>query len=336
MKKYLFKLFDDNKFSIDDLVYLNYLLSSNIPFNTCLELLDNKRNRNKFKDIKERLSNGELIEKIIVKYLPSSISTYMECLLSTLSFNLSLDLSLRFYEKNKNSSDSLLTKIAYPCILLFITITALYLFDLYGLDSIFNLVSSFNEDMKLYSDIRLVFRYSITVIYYLMLVAIFLTIYFLKPTKMAYLYLFLSKHFPNSLLCTYYSEQFVSLLLICISRGYGSKQSIELLKSMKNKPVISLMAFHLEDSLLQGNSLNEAVKQKYFDNSLSRFIKISSFSNEYELILKSYVELSNQKIIRKMKQYSNTIQISTYIIIGTIIVFIYQILFMPMQAISTF
>lgn len=329
-------LFDDKKISIDDLTYLNELLSSDISFNHALELLENKNNKEIFIDIKNRLAKGELVESIIINYLPKSISAYMEPLLNTLSFQMSLDLSLRFYEKHKSGTDSLLLKIAYPCILLFVTITALYLFDLYGLDSIFSIVSSFDQGLKLYSNIRLLFRIVIQTIYYLMILIILLSLYFSRPSKMAYLYLFLSKYFPNSLISTYYSEEFVSLLLICVNRGYGSKQSLQILKKMKNKPVISLMSFHLEESLLKGETLNEATKQKYFDNSLSRFIKIANFSKDFKTILEAFVQLSRVKINRKMKQYSQTIQLFTYSFIGLIIVFIYQILFLPMQSISVF
>lgn len=329
-------LFDESKIGVDDLIYLNQLLSSDISFQHALDLLENKKNKKIFDDIKNRLSKGELIENIIITYLPKTISSYMDPLLKTLSFQMSLDLALQFYQKHKSSTDSLVSKIAYPCILLFVTITALYLFDLYGLDSIFSIVSSFDQEIKLYSNIRVLFRILITSIYYFMLLIILVVIYFSRPSKLAYLYLFLSKHFPNSLIATYYSEEFVSLLLICVKRGYGSKNSIEILKKMKNKPVISLMAFHLEDSLLKGNTLNEAVKQKYFDNSLSRFIKIANFSKDFETILMSFIDLSRIKINHKMKQYSQTIQLFTYSFIGIIIIFIYQILFMPMQAINGF
>ena len=92
----------------------------------------------------------------------------------------------------------------------------------------------------------------------------------------------------------------------------------------------------MDESLLEGETLKEAAAKKYYDSSLSRFIKIANYSNDFSLIISSYVKLAKEKIRRRMKRYTFTIQLFTYIFIGAIIIFIYQILFMPMQAISLY
>ncbi len=322
--------------SIDDISYLSKLMESDLSLSECFELIINKRNEDILKSISEKLDEGELIEKIIIDYLPRNITAYVSSLLHTLSLEETLALSLRFYERQEEDKRIILSSLAYPILLLFITITSLYLFDLYGIDAIFALIASFEPDIGLFRQVRLMFRIIINLIYYLTLIIFLLVVIYSVPKRIVLLYLFVAKHFPNSLLSIYYSQEFMSLLLICTEKGYKTKEAMGVLKAMKNKPIVSFLAFHMDESLLEGETLKEAANKNYYDSSLSRFIKIANYSNDFSLIISSYVKLAKEKIASRMKTYTFTIQLFTYLFIGAIIIFIYQILFMPMQAISLY
>lgn len=330
------RMFSERTLSIEDLSYLSKLLSTNLSISECFSLLENKRNRDIFDEIRRKLDEGILIENIIKDYLPKDIKSYVVSLLNTLSLSASLELSLQFYQKSKEDKKELINSLAYPIILLFITMTSLYLFDLYGIDSIFSLISTFNVDVGLFHAFRVLFRIVINIFYYLVLILFVVSLFFFKPNNVVMLYIFVSKHFPNSLLSIQYSQEFMALFLICSDAGYKTRESLQILKEMKSKPVISFLAFHLDESLMEGESLKDATRKKYYDSSLSRFIKIANYTNDFSEIVGSYVELSREKIKRRMKRYTSTLQIITYAFIGVIIIFIYQILFMPMQAISIY
>lgn len=332
LRKTLFK----KQLSIEDLTYISKLIDTEIPLQKTFELLKNKKNAKIFEEISIALNEGKMIEEILPQYLPKEISDYMLPLLNNTSFSLALSLSLEFNEKHTNNSNKVLGEIAYPCILMFVTMTVLYLFDIYGMDTIFGLMSSFETNLQLYQSIRLILRIIITIFYYSLLFGILIIIFFIQPKRISLLYIFLSKHFPNSLINAYYSEEFVSLLLTCIDKGCKTKQALQILKSMKTKPIISFLAFHMDESLLAGESLKEAVKKNYYDLSLSRFIKIANYTNDFSDMLKKYAILARDRIARTMKKYTLTIQLTTYCFIGIIVVFIYQILFIPMQTLSAY
>ena len=333
---FLKKIQFDQTLTIEDMLYLCKLLNTNLSLNDCFDLLNNSKNNKIFEKIKNRLHEGQLIENIIIEYTPAQLSSYLEALLSSLSFTTALKLSLDFYEKENENKNSLLNAILYPSILLFLTITALYLFDLYGLDSLFSLMGTFSDDINIYHNIRVLFRIIITIIYYGFMIFVLIIIYFRQPKRITLLYIFISKYFSNSLFNIYYCEQFVSLLLICVNHGYKTKESLQLLKKMKSKPIVAFLAFHLDDYLLKGESFKEAVKQNYYDISLSKYIKLANYTNDFSNIINSYLLITREKIKRKMKQFALTIQLTTYLIIGAIIIFIYQLLFMPMQAITMY
>lgn len=334
--EFLNKIFSKNEISIEDLSYISKLIDTNISFRQTLDLIKNKKNKIIFEKIISALDQGKMIEEVIVDYLPKQIKNYMAPLLKSISFQEALSLSLEFNEKHSKSENKILGEIAYPCVLLFVTITVLYLFDLYGMDTIFGLISSFNTNLDFYKDMRLVFRIIINIFYYGLLLGTLLLVFYTQPKRISLLYVFLSKHFPNSLINTYYSEEFVSLLLICVNRGYKTKTALSVLKSMKSKPIVSFLAFHMDESLLEGESLKEAAHSNYYDLSLSKFIKIANYTNEFSKMLESYIMLAQERITRSMKKYTLTIQLATYTFIGVIVVFIYQILFVPMQALSTY
>lgn len=332
LRKILFK----KTISIEDLTYISKLVNTNLSLQQTLQLLKNKTNAKIFDAIIYELDEGKMIEEIIVYYLPKQIGDYMIPLLKTLSFSYALSLSLEFYEKHKDNQNKLIGEIAYPCILLFVTMTVLYLFDLYGMDTIFGLIDTFGVNLKIYEGIRIIFRVIINIFYYGLLIGALLLTIFMQPKRISILYVFLSKHFPNSLITTFYSEEFVSLLQICVDKGYKTKEALAILRNMKAKPIVSFMAFHMDESLLQGETLKEASRKNYYDLALSRFIKIANYTNEFSKMLASYSSLAKEKIERKMKRYTLTIQLCTYSFIGVIVIFIYQILFVPMQALSAY
>ncbi|MBO4358245.1 MAG: type II secretion system F family protein [Erysipelotrichaceae bacterium] len=322
--------------SLEDMTYLSKLLKTNLSISECFELLGNKDNVHIFRQIREKLAEGEMIESIMTAYLPKQLRSYLESLLKYLPFSEALSLSLEFCSRQNESQDSLLGTIAYPCILLFITVTSLYLFDLYGLDSMFDLMGNFSPDIAIYGDIRIVFRIMINIIYYGFLIGVLGFIYMKQPKRIVMLYILISKHLGNSLFNLYYSEQFMSLLLICHRQGFKTRESLQILKSMKSKPIVSFLAFHLDDGLSKGDTMKEAAQKDYYDSSLSRYIKMAGYTNDFANIIASYLDVARERIRNKMKMYALTIQICTYGFIGAVIVFIYQLLFMPMQAITLF
>ena len=195
---------------------------------------------------------------------------------------------------------------------------------------------SLESNIKLYENFRVLFRVVVNVFYYGVLLTFLLIVLCMRPQRIVLLYLFVSKHFPNSFVSIYNSEEFMSLFLICIKAGYSTRESLHILKAMKNKPLISFLAFHMDESLMEGETMKEAAGKDYYDSALSRFIKIATHANDFSKIIESYISLAKEKIARRMKGYTLAIQLITYAFIGAVIIFIYQILFMPMRAISIF
>lgn len=322
--------------SDDEISYLNKLLLINTPISTCLKLIEGNDNNKMIDDILSNLQTGKTIEECIQKYIPNKINDYLLPLSKTMSFSSALDLSISFYEESKNNEKRISNSIAYPLGLLFFSLTGLYLFDAYGIDSILGLLNTFNTDLSSFSFSRTIIRFFIYVVYFGSLIISGLLLFFTRKKRIAFLYVFLSKLLPNSLVQTYYSQEFISLLLICRKKGYKTKESLKILNSIKNVPIISFLAFHLNEMLLEGQEFDVAINNKYFDDKLTKYIKIGIHSNDFNEVLENYIELAKTKINKKTKELTLFIQLLTYLLIGIIIIFVYEVLFMPMQALASY
>lgn len=328
--------FKSKNISYEDLSFLNELLNTNLPIKTCFNLIENKRNKYILDKIIEKLDKGLLIEEIILDYLPKDINNYMANLIKRLSFKDSLELALSFVNKNKTNLKTFEKALSYPVLILFASLTALYIFDLYGLDVILNLMKTFNNDISFIISFRIILRIIIYLFYFGFIVISIFLLLFLKPKRITLFYIFVCRYLPNSIIKTYFTEDFISLFTITLNFGYKTKDALEILKGLKNKPIISFLAFHIDEKLLTGASLKEAALQNYYDDSLVKFISIASYTTNFIGILNNYAYLASEKIKSRMRKYTMSIQFFSYLIVGVVIIFIYQVLFLPMQAISVF
>ncbi len=320
----------------DDLISINELLKTGLSFKQALDLIKNKDNQEIIDSIIDKLDKGKQIEEVIIKYLPKNISPYLNSLINSMPFNDSLNLSLAFIDKNKENTKTFMSSFLYPFILLFVSLSALYIFDAYGLDTILNMLKSFVGDYKSIQIFRIILRVIVYIFYFLLLVILFGILYFFNNKNITLFYILVCKYLPNTIVQKYFCVEFISLLCICINNGYKSKESLNILKSLHNKPIVSFLAFHLDEKLLEGVSLKDASKQGYYDYSLSKFINIGTYSLSFLKILNDYINLNTNLIKAKMKKLALSIQLVTYVLIGVVIIFVYQILFLPMNALANF
>lgn len=323
-----------NLIKYEELKYLNELLKSELPIKTCFSLIKDNRNEKAIDLIIKELDEGKMIENIINNHLPKEVSTYMFYLLKTLTFSKSLDLALNYYEKSKDNLEFLTKQIAYPILLLFASITGLYLFNNYGFDSIVQMMKSFKINLTGIKIMRVFMGLLTDIFYVLMIIVLTLFLYFKSPKRISIAYILMCKNFPIEFIKTYFTEDFMSLYILTTSLGYKTKDTLSILKSLKNKPIVSLIAFHIDEKLMEGNSLKSSTNIIYIDQTLNKFINIASYSKNGLSILNGYVEFASKKIMKEMKTVSSIVQIVSYVLIGFVIIFIYQILFLPMQALN--
>lgn len=324
------------RYSINDIKFLSKLIDTKMPIKTCLEIISSSKTKNLSKEISNKLDKGDLFEDIIIDYVPLNISKYFEKLIKLLGFNKTIDISLNIIETRKKNIDDVLGKALYPLILMFVSIIALILFDNFGLDSIIQMMSSFINDLSVIYLFRTIFSIVTKALFIVLIFLIGVSIAWFGFNKQVLIYCFINKLFNDNIINIYYTNEFINLYTIIINNGYKTKEALDIIKELDNMRICSYIAGKVSENLKEGNDLVNSVDINELDSSLSKFFMIASYSKDYLSILLNYLDYSKEKVNIFIKKITAYIQGSSYVVIGLIIIFVYQLLFMPMQAITGF
>lgn len=320
--------------SHDDLDILCELLKTDIALNDALDILKTSRNKEIIKKIQDRLRKGQLVSEVFTEYLNKDIKKYFMSFVSYLSFKDALSLSMKMLKKEKGLKNKIMKEISYPMILMIVTIAGIFLFNRYCFDTLISTVSEFNADIASAILFRQILDISIDIIFIFVILIIIILIFFGRKKRIVFAYIVLDKYMPNSIFKEYLSSRFVLYFNECHKTGLKTKDSIEILKSFHFEPLVSFIAFHVDTDLLSGKNMVEAMRNKYIDDRLSRFIKIAINTSELNMMLDGYILQFEKRFKKYMNKLSLGIQLTSYILVGIVIIFVYQILFIPMSMIG--
>ncbi len=320
--------------SSEDLEALNILLKTDLSLNDAFDIIKNKKNAQAFATITERLKNGELIEVIFQDHLEGELKVSFKAFSSYLSFKKTLDLILTIKEREGQLLRNVAKEIAYPLGLLSFSLIGIYLFNSYCFDPLLGSMGQLTSGLDSLYIFKNLLDLAITVVFIVMLVILSMILYFLRPKKMVLAYVILQKYLPNSVLKEYLTSQFVLFFKECYMIGLKTKDSIEVLKHLHFKPLIAFMASNVDKGLLDGKGMVGAMHNPYLDERIERFIKIALYSGEMSAMLEGYLVQFQNRFKRYCQKWSKAIQLLSYCLIGLVIIFIYQILFIPMGIIG--
>lgn len=323
-----------NSFKLSDLETISALLKTNLSLKDSFMIAKNKHNKDIFKLIIERLDNGELIESIFKDYLKDDIKKYFLAFIKYLSFNQSLNLALEISNEEKDFKIRIFKEISYPLFLLAFTVGGIYIFNQYCFDALFNSMNQFGSDINSLYVFKTILDIGINVSLVMMLVLLFGLLFFTRKKRLVMAYILLEKYWPHSMIKEYLSSRFVIYFRACYKVGLKTKETMEILKNIKDQPLISFIAFHIDEAFLKGNSIDDALKNPYIDDKLSSFVRIAMYTSEVEKMLEAYFINFKKRFSKYCQNMSKFIQLTSYLLIGVIVIFIYQILFIPMGIIG--
>lgn len=323
-------------FNAETLSSLADLLNINISLSEALDIVCTKKEKNIVRIVEDRIKNGEKISEVFADHLRGDIALYFRALINYLSFKDALVLAITTSAKKKAIVEKMVKETVYPLTLMSFSIIGIYLFNAFAFEPLINSVANFSFDKQA----LFVFKYGLDIVIDLLLFLIvaagFLFLYFRKKKHHVWLYVRLNRYFPSSMIKEYLSSQFILYLVECHKIGIKTKDSINILKSLKDQPLISFLAYHVDDAFLKGKSFEEAVNNRYLDKNLSMIIRIGIISGKLDVMMTNYLETFIKRFAQYCRIRAKIMQVASYVLIGIIIMFVYQILFIPMSAIGGF
>jgi len=321
------------KIKSDDLFLLSQLLNSDIPLANALDLLEEEKNEETIHKIKGLLESGKQLSEIIPDYIEDNIASYLSSLQKFLPLEKALALSLNFHKRKQERKKNLLKQLTYPLTVLVIAVFGLYLFKLFGLPVMNNLLLAFGTQSKILVLFDIIASLGIWLAYLLFVFAVLFYFASKRRDRLIFIYLNYCKYF-NGVWKLLISEEFISFYRLCNENGLLTLQSLDLMRSFKTKPLLSFLAYHIQEKLQQGSNLNQALELPYLDKTLQRYLKLASQSKDPNKILSMYQENVDQRIKKRSYYFVRISLALVYGFVALMLFMVYQLLFLPMQALT--
>ncbi|MBQ6655037.1 MAG: type II secretion system F family protein [Erysipelotrichaceae bacterium] len=256
--------------------------------------------------------------------------------------------SLRFYvgyldlagcieivHKRLKRRDSLkkmfLSRISYQLILFAGAMVILTVFSQYVLPSMLTVLeisSQRSEDMVfLFKTVRVIRNVLLAVI----IIAVSSGLYLVRRHRVNYLWMLLHRIGHDRLIRIMASYQFAGELEILLAASLSLNDALEILRFQRTDSFTSLLAYHFNDSLINGSDFSESLKNEFFDEQLSAIALYGLQEDDFVRSLTDYRSAVERKLERSLKKLSVALSAVCYGFVFVIIILAYQVLLLPLE-----
>ncbi len=309
-------------------------MNSGFNFLDSLEITLSKNSTFIFNSIKSQLDQGLIINEFIVDYLPRGIKEHVYSFLEFTTFVKAIELSLQLYEYDKMTKQQFIKSLLRPLILFVVSLGAVQLFIVLCLPVLLALMRDFEVNdftLRTGGTIFTLFINSVLIVLVVLLVIVF---YFIRPKNKVLGYVLLSKTYFYKTVRHFVSGQFAAYFHACVKSGYTTQTILLILQKMKQKPLLVFNAYHIEQALLKGEKIEDAINNRYLDTTLQKYIQIAVYSTGLKNMLEGYIEYNTQVGYNLCKRWAKRITLISYSSIALMLVLIYQVLLLPLSIIQ--
>ena len=310
-------------------------MKNGFSFQEAMHVMEDEKNRKAFTEIRDRLDAGAALTDFFAEYLPASCRSYVSGFLMYLPFQEALRLGMAIAENEKKQKQSVIREMLYPVLLMCGMLAGIFLFCMYVLPKMLDLLEGFRVSSGSLSIVRTAAQTASAGLLILSALLSAAAVYLTRPARIASVYRFLVRHRRRALLIRFASEDFTRFFLECVRMNISTYHALQLLQKIPEKPLVGLIAQELDRMLSGGDSFAEAVSTDYVEPVLSRFFKTAFYASECEKMLEGYLQMSSVRTAVMIRRFSVTVQLISYSMIGSMIVFVYLIMMVPMQMLQS-
>ena len=307
------------------------LMETGFSMKETMEIVADDSNKEIIQEIQEKLNHGEAVVTFFPSFLPKVYQTYFESFICCMSFQESLSTSIAITKKEEKNRKQILQGIMYPTILLLGVLAGVYMFSETILPNMIRLMAGFQMDAQTCEWMQKCIRLSTKSIMICFLIILVSISFALQKKYIVKTYQQIAKIFPNSIFVQVVSEQFARFFLECQKRNIPTRNALQILMRLQQQPCVSYIAKKLDQYLNVGSDILEAMQKTEVEEALLRFVKISYYSSGSEEMLEGYLEMVQKRKEQAIRRYTKVVQCISYGVCGVVIVFVYQVLMMPMR-----
>ena len=311
---------------------ISVLLNNGFSIKDILTIIEDDKNKEIIENIRIDLLEGKKIETVIIPYLNKNLAHYLVCFMQYMPFSEALSYAKNIIEERKKRIKNIINILFYPVLLLIGMILGLLVLSIYLLPSITSLSASFSSEPS-YIDSSTI--KNICILSLIIFISLILTIGILFNDKFIIgTYKKICSINRRSLLIDYYTERFVYLYSLCLDKGLSTIDSLSIISNIDERSIDSYIAKNIDAELKKGSELIKAIENKYLSISFIRFFNIAIKTVNPLAIINSYLEYINKYIDLKIKRIAKTIQVFVYLLIGIIVIYIYNLLLFPLNILN--
>jgi type II secretory pathway component PulF len=318
-----------------DLQAVSDLMMNGFSFQDALQIAKTKQNENLIDEILRHLSNGEQGETVIAKYLSPSCYAYFIGFIQYMPLKDTLSSILHIMEQEKKQKEDLIKGMLYPSLLFLGVNAGVLLFNSCVLPVMIHMMSSFQYA----NQTILMTQHVLSILSKCTLLGIaagcIIMTYCLQSSHVIHTYHWIEKKLPDALLVKYASSQFCRFYLECIKRNLPTRESLLILKTMVQKPLVKDIAEQLDTLLSAGQEMSEAVAQSSAESALVQIFHIAVYASNCETMMEGYLHMVQERTVHEIQLFSRIVQGISYSAVALIIVLVYQVLLMPISMMQT-
>lgn len=305
-------------------------MDSGFSLEETMHILQTPANKSCFDAIRSHLDNGELAETFLGQYMPSSYQSFLRDFLAYLPFLDSLQLAIAITAQEKEHLAIIEKGLLYPCMLMAGMAGGIFLFERTVLPTMLNMITAVNVSSGNVAVLAALMAWFARGLFAAVLVFTAILWLCTRQTNIVKAYRFAALHFPNSLPVQLASTQFTRFFQECVRRQISTRQSLQILSRMNQRPLIAFLASELDHSFQKGESLSRAVVSPYLESALAAFFQTAVYAEDTAGILTGYLQMSLMRTRHQIDHFTHGVQAVCYLAVGLVIIFAYRILLMPM------
>ncbi len=310
------------------------LAAGGFTLRECLNILADENNQECFRIIRQRLEQGEEAGLVFSEYCPKQLAAYTEGFMRTLPFSEALPLAVMMSEAGKRSAKQYFGKAVYPGAMFLMMLAGALCFTEICFPALIDMMKGFHTDISMFSAAAGIIRTVTILAFILILFSAGTVLYCLQKEKQAAVYRRFAGKRWFRVIVEYASAQFIVFYSQCLKMDLHTRECVTVIRTMKHHPVIAWMAEVLDESLLNGECFDMAMSQKAFDPVLCRFLRIAARSDDVSVMMDSYLQMADQRMMKKCRRLSAVLQMAAYAGCGILLVIVYQILMMPLSVLT--
>lgn len=295
-------------------------LESGLDYEICKEILDLKPQS--LDDYVSQLFENNHNELVVMKQHFSNIHI--------LDFMLSI-------QKFKTTLKSLILKaLTYPIILYSLMYSLMLFFILFLLPQMFNIIELFDLQQNLLTILNITLKCVFTLISLINLVLIVLLVLLINKQRLK---MFLNLNQNSKMLIflkEIYTYQFSHFFHLLINKGFSTKLALQIMREGSTSYITSWIATLISYQLETGDAFEVSINNPLLDKQFILLCQLGSKNNQLIELLETYHMTIQKRIHDRINQIGSIIKSITYVLLGFLIIMMYQILLAPMSLLGNF